>query len=120
GYDWPGNVRELRHAVERAALLTEGELIDAADLNLGRGGCPTPRLDAGPAAAEGGAARRELAEGLWDLVAREGLSLSEAMLFCERTIIESALRAVNGNRTRAAQRLNIHLRTIFKKLHRSS
>jgi len=119
GYDWPGNVRELKHAVERAALLTEGELIDAADLNLGRGGYPAPCADAEPTAPEGGAARRELAEGLWDLVAREGLSLSEAMLVCERTIIESALRAVNGNRTRAAQRLNIHLRTIFKKLHRS-
>jgi DNA-binding NtrC family response regulator len=31
-YDWPGNVRELHFAVERAGLLAEGEMIDAADL----------------------------------------------------------------------------------------
>ena len=31
-YDWPGNVRELRFAVERAALLAEGETIETEDL----------------------------------------------------------------------------------------
>jgi two-component system, NtrC family, response regulator HydG len=30
-YAWPGNVRELRHAVERAVILSEGELLTAAD-----------------------------------------------------------------------------------------
>jgi transcriptional regulator with GAF, ATPase, and Fis domain len=33
-YDWPGNVRELRNALERAAILCEGGLIDAAHLAL--------------------------------------------------------------------------------------
>ena len=32
GYDWPGNVRELHFAVERAGLLSEGEMIDVPDL----------------------------------------------------------------------------------------
>ena len=31
---WPGNVRELRNAVQRAALLSRGELVSAADLDL--------------------------------------------------------------------------------------
>ena len=31
---WPGNVRELRNAVERAALLADGDRIDAQDLHL--------------------------------------------------------------------------------------
>src|SRR5579872_2212633 len=31
-YDWPGNVRELENAVERAAALCEGEVIQAIDL----------------------------------------------------------------------------------------
>jgi len=31
-YDWPGNVRELENAVERAATLCDGDLIQAADL----------------------------------------------------------------------------------------
>ena len=30
-YAWPGNVRELRHAVEQAVILSEGELLTAAD-----------------------------------------------------------------------------------------
>src|SRR5207237_1981104 len=31
-HDWPGNVRELENAVERAATLCEGEIIQARDL----------------------------------------------------------------------------------------
>jgi len=33
-YDWPGNVRALRHAVERAVILAEDELIGPRDLQL--------------------------------------------------------------------------------------
>jgi transcriptional regulator with PAS, ATPase and Fis domain len=33
-YDWPGNVRELRNVLERASILCEGALIDAAHLAL--------------------------------------------------------------------------------------
>ena len=36
---WPGNVRELRNVVQRAALLSRGDAIDAADLGL-----PAPSL----------------------------------------------------------------------------
>jgi len=35
---------------------------------------------------------------------------------CERLMVRAALRAENNNRTRAAGRLGIHVRTIFKKL----
>jgi len=33
-YAWPGNIRALRHAVERAIILSEGEVIEPADLQL--------------------------------------------------------------------------------------
>jgi len=33
-HDWPGNVRELRNALERAAILCEGGLINARHLSL--------------------------------------------------------------------------------------
>jgi transcriptional regulator with GAF, ATPase, and Fis domain len=33
-HDWPGNVRELRNALERAAILCEGGLINAQHLSL--------------------------------------------------------------------------------------
>jgi transcriptional regulator with PAS, ATPase and Fis domain len=39
-HDWPGNVRELRNALERAAILCEGGLIDAEHLVLPTGGKP--------------------------------------------------------------------------------
>jgi transcriptional regulator with PAS, ATPase and Fis domain len=40
GHDWPGNVRELRNALERAAILCEGELIDEEHLTLRAGAMP--------------------------------------------------------------------------------
>jgi len=33
-YDWPGNVRELEHAVERAVVLCQEDLISAGDFEL--------------------------------------------------------------------------------------
>ena len=35
-HPWPGNVRELDHAVERAVLMAQGNVIHAADLGLRR------------------------------------------------------------------------------------
>ena len=31
---WPGNVRALRHAIERAVILSEGQLLESADFSL--------------------------------------------------------------------------------------
>ncbi len=39
-YSWPGNVRALRHAVERAVILTDGEVIEPHDLQLNYSGEP--------------------------------------------------------------------------------
>ena len=33
-YDWPGNVRALRHAIERAVILAENNVLGPADLQL--------------------------------------------------------------------------------------
>jgi DNA-binding NtrC family response regulator len=41
---WPGNVRELKNALQRAALLAQHEMIDAADLGL-----PGAQAQSGPA-----------------------------------------------------------------------
>ena len=34
-YGWPGYLRELRNVVERAVILSEGEIIQASDLSEG-------------------------------------------------------------------------------------
>jgi two-component system response regulator HydG len=38
GWSWPGNIRALRHAVERAVILSEGDLLDVADFPLAESG----------------------------------------------------------------------------------
>jgi Nif-specific regulatory protein len=45
-YNWPGNIRELENAIERAALLAEGNNIRADDLRLGEVATGGPREQA--------------------------------------------------------------------------
>ena len=42
-FDWPGNVRELLNRVQRAAIVSEHELIAASDLDLADAEHPAPR-----------------------------------------------------------------------------
>jgi two-component system NtrC family response regulator len=121
-YDWPGNVRELRHRVESASLLSSSVTIDVGALSLtGARAAPSIGKTAGPppaslAAADGGPKAPTLERELWALISDQGLSLSDAVAQCERIMVQAALRAEGNNRTRAASRLGIHVRTIFKKL----
>ena len=48
-HSWPGNVRELRNALERGAILCEGDLIDSEHLVLqgARRSCDPPMTDLG-------------------------------------------------------------------------
>jgi two-component system NtrC family response regulator len=113
-HDWPGNVRELRHRIERAGLMAQGPLIEPIDLGLPVS-APSPSPGhAAPPCGQGAHAIQDL----WQLIERDGLSLAQALERCERLLIEAALAAERDNRTRAAQRLGIHVRTIFKKLSR--
>lgn len=56
GHDWPGNVRELRNRLERAAILTSGDLIRPEHLGLTQdafrggepAGCGSPLFDLPP------------------------------------------------------------------------
>jgi transcriptional regulator with PAS, ATPase and Fis domain len=53
---------------------------------------------------------------LWNLVRETGCTLNQAVEKCQQMLIRSALRAEGSNRTRAARRLGINVRTIYKKI----
>ncbi len=85
-YHWPGNIRELRNLVERAVLLAQGKWITLADL--------FPQ----------------------DLQTKEENTPLRPLKEMEREMILKALRAVNGNRQKAAEILGISVRTLRNKL----
>jgi two-component system response regulator AtoC len=89
--DWPGNVREMANALERAAILTDGDLISTDDLVPDR---QTPRPSLEPTGSI-----RSIAQ-------------------IEREAIVQALAASDGNRRVAAERLGIGVRTLYEKLKR--
>ena len=91
-YAWPGNVRELRNAIERAALLSQGEVILPEHL---------PARVCGPEKEIPPAPPGELP------------SLAEV----ERQSILQALRKHQFNRTEAAKALGISRRSLTYKLH---
>ncbi|HEX5051207.1 MAG TPA: sigma-54 dependent transcriptional regulator [Planctomycetota bacterium] len=105
GYDWPGNVRELRNAVERAVLLTDGDLVTRRDLPVEIAG------------AVGAAPLRAAAEpGVTFHLPEGGVVLEHV----ERDLLRQALARCHGNRTRAARLLGINrdrLRYRIQKFH---
>src|SRR2546421_3822050 len=44
-YDWPGNVRELRNAIERAAIMSEGDELNALDIGEVTSPASSPTVD---------------------------------------------------------------------------
>lgn len=95
GYGWPGNIRELKNTLWRAAILADGAPIEPAHLGL-----PTALADVagGGLAAQGGVP----------------VTLEES----ERAAIKAALRASEGNRSKAARQLGIARSTLLEKLKR--
>jgi transcriptional regulator with GAF, ATPase, and Fis domain len=103
-YPWPGNVRELQNCIERAAILTEGDTIHPRHLSLSfRAPRAAPPEDESPwlkidlSGSMGDASRRVLAE-------------------VERRKIEQALKEAAGNRSRAAEILQVSYKMFMTKL----
>ncbi len=102
-HHWPGNVRELRNVMERAALLVRGTLVDRPDLPLDLGtGQPT----AAPAAAAPTAL-----PGQAHLSGRTGL-----LEQLERDEIRRVLDEEGWHRARAAKRLGLPVRTLYRRI----
>jgi two-component system response regulator AtoC len=93
-YRWPGNVRELEHALERAVVLADGAVIREEDLP------DSVRAPAAPPAAE--------PDGT--------LSVKRATRALEERLIRAALERTGGNRTRAAELLELSYRALLYKI----
>jgi two-component system response regulator AtoC len=105
GYRWPGNVRELENAIERAVLLTD-------DVVLGAENLPEKIWTARPAPESSRTSDAPT------LPAPEELeySLKRALSQVEERFIRAALRKTRGNRTRAAELLEISHRALLYKI----
>src|SRR6185436_19987820 len=88
-FEWPGNVRQLQNEIQRAVLLSEGDMVDASDLSVTR---------AKPDNVESQDTNFTLLEGV------------------ERNAIVTMLKETNGNKLEAAKRLGIGRQTLYNKI----
>ncbi len=94
-YDWPGNVRELENMIERAAILSRGDVIQPYDLSLPlRSSNLLQKLEQG-----------------------ELLGSHVPIKEVEKTHIEGVLKSLQNNKAEAAKILGISLKTLYTKIH---
>jgi len=97
---WPGNVRALRHAIERAVILSEGEMLELGDFSFAVGaGTSAPSapsaLAAGPAGLE-----------------------SSRLDAVERDAIARALETHGRNISRAAESLGLTRASLYRRMEK--
>jgi DNA-binding NtrC family response regulator len=118
-YDWPGNVRELRSEIDRAVLLASGgepltsEHFGGVRWHLERRGRESGDvvLPSSAAAAQEPSIPEKRSDG-------DELDLATARDELETRLIEEALRATGGNKSRAAKRLGITRNGLALKMKR--
>jgi len=87
-HSWPGNVRELEHAIERAVLMSQGDIVTSEDLGIRRRGDSGNRM--------------------------EDMTIEDA----ERFLIEKALARCGNNVSEAAERLGLSRSALYRRLQR--
>ncbi|MCB9681854.1 MAG: sigma-54-dependent Fis family transcriptional regulator [Alphaproteobacteria bacterium] len=90
-YAWPGNVRELSNVLERAVLLCDGDWIELSDLPSDVAGIAPPP---------------------------DVFDLKTALASFERQHIARVLAACEGDKNVAAERLGVHLATLYRHMER--
>ena len=98
GHPWYGNVRQLENVVERAMVLAEGSTIGPTDL---------PDVIRHPETS---------VEGPMDALPADELSIKKQTADLERRLIARALQVTDGNRTKAAELLDLSYRALLYKI----
>ena len=89
-YHWPGNVRELQHAIERAVIMSESDVLQPGDIFI---------------------ASRERKE--------DGLMLDEYNLEdVEKMVIRKTLQKHNGNISQSAKELGLTRTSLYRRLEK--
>jgi DNA-binding NtrC family response regulator len=91
-YHWPGNIRELQHAVERAVIMSNSNVLQPEDFNF----------------------NISHAENDQDNVTIEQFNLDEV----EKILIRKALKKYNGNITQAANELGLTRSSLYRRLEK--
>jgi len=99
-YSWPGNIRELNHVMERAQILSQGDVIGAADLGL-------PMNLTGIAQAD--------VMQVNSNEATELLSLADL----ELNLIDQRLSHFDGNVLKAAKSLGLSRSALYRRLDKT-
>jgi two-component system response regulator AtoC len=94
-YSWPGNVRELENTIERAMVLAESDVLQLGDL--------PERI-------------RDALDPVQVHLASGELSVKKTTAAIEQILIRRALQKTKGNRTRAADLLEISHRALLYKI----
>jgi two-component system response regulator HydG len=98
-YDWPGNVRELQNTIERAVILSRGDVVEPQDVQLSR-------------------LRREAGESRGETAPGTGGGPLVSLDVLEQRYILQVLEHTAWNKTQAAQTLGIERSTLDRKLKR--
>src|SRR5881394_1040369 len=97
-HSWPGNVRELENAIERACILADTAELNPRELGLGGDGTPDPKSFG------------------FDLSGTLTEATERAVKMIERQKIAEALAHEDGNKTRAAEALDVSYKTLLTKI----
>jgi len=111
GHEWPGNVRELENTIRKAIAFTKTDYLTSFDIDIEEPITQTFQLD-------GEAFEEHLKMRVRKLVQDEAAQnvYKDVLNDAENILLQEALKASKGNKSKAARTLGINRLTLIRKL----